>query len=351
MLSLRWIEKDGRELPIGLMNLWKQVDVAKYLPRPTYIVSSGTGIHLYYVLERPIPLYDQEIVRDLQDYKRKLTEKVWSGYNVDIQDAREIQQEGIYQGFRMPGTLTKNGGRAVAYLTGERVTMEYMESFIDRGKMKKAGKQHEKVTLEEAAEKWPDWYERRIIQKQQRNGWHVNRKVYDWWHEKIKNEAKVGHRYYCLMILSMYAYKCSFKDEKKNPDPVTREELERDCFDLIEHMDSLTVSEDNHFGSDDVQDALEAFDERWVTYPRRSIEFKSGISVPPNRRNGRNQKKHLEGARAIQAINDPEGRWRGRKSKADIVASWRQSHPDGKKADCVKDTKLSKTTVYKHWDL
>ena len=35
------------------------------LPRPTYIVSSGTGLHLYYVFKSPIPLY-KNIVQELE---------------------------------------------------------------------------------------------------------------------------------------------------------------------------------------------------------------------------------------------------------------------------------------------
>lgn len=37
--------------PVGLRSLWKQITgPAHFLPKPTYIVSSGTGLHLYYVL-------------------------------------------------------------------------------------------------------------------------------------------------------------------------------------------------------------------------------------------------------------------------------------------------------------
>lgn len=351
--KIRWLEKDGEEKPIGLMNLWKQIEEAQYIPRPTYIVSSGTGLHLYYVLERPISLYAPDIVRELQEYKRLLTQKIWNGYNVDISDSREVQQEGIYQGFRMPGTITKNGGRAVAYLTGERVTMEYLESFIEYPRKSKGKKERGRVTLEDAALKWPDWYDRRIIRKEQRGIWHLNRSVYDWWLRRIKTGATVGHRYYCVMILAMYAHKCSFYDAEKNPDPVTREELERDCFSLIDHMEELTNAEDNHFGAEDVLDALEAFDERWITYPRRSIEYKSGIAIPQNKRNGRDQITHLKIARATQQITDPGGEWRrenGRKPKKEIVIEWRRKNPTGKKADCVRETGLTKPTVYKWWD-
>ena len=32
------------------------------------------------------------------------------------------------------------------------------------------------------------------------------------------------------------------------------------------------------------------------------------------------------------------------------VFRWRQRHPEGRKADCVRDTGLTKPTVYKWWD-
>ena len=34
----------------------------------------------------------------------------------------------------------------------------------------------------------------------------------------------------------------------------------------------------------------------------------------------------------------------------EIVEDWRKAHPNGKKADCIKDTGLSKPTVYKWWN-
>ena len=45
--------------------------------------------------------------------------------------------------------------------------------------------------------------------------------------------------------------------------------------------------------------------------------------------------------------------WRkgnGRKSQAEKVIQWRSDHPEGKKADCIRETGLSKSTVYRHWE-
>ena len=347
----------GPVRPVGLSSLWKQVEVAKRIPKPTFIVCSGSGLHLYYVLERPIPLYSKDVVRELQDYKRQLTQIIWHDAIVNIKDVHEIQQEGIYQGFRMPGTITKNGGRVKAFRTGDKVTFEYLESFAwaDYRKAREAAKKCGKTNLADAALKWPDWYERRIVRGEKRGTWAVSRRVYDWWKEKMLSGATVGHRYYCCMMLAIYAQKCGRYDAKHNPNPVTEEELERDMYAMLEPMEKLTDSEDNHFGLDDIQHAMEAYQDRLITYPRVSISYKTGIPIPANKRNGQKQADHLEEARAVRDIRSKRRgeRWdahSGRKSQLEAVQMWRAAHPDGRKADCIRETGLSKPTVYKHWE-
>lgn len=338
--------------PEGLRSLWKQVTVAHFLPRPTFIVSSGTGLHLYYVLDNPVPLYP-DVAREIQEYKRALTKKIWNEGIVDIKNDSEIQQEGIYQGFRMPGTITKHGERAIAYRTGEKVTLSYLNGFVeDHHKTKKALKQKGRgsVRLDEAAAKWPEWYERRIVNKEPRGVWHTSRALYDWWLKQIYSGAKVGHRYYCVMMLAVYAQKCSMYDEKHNPNPVTWEELERDAYSLVDFMEGMTEKENNHFGADDVQAALEAFESRWITYPREAVEGRTGIAIPANKRNGRKQSEHIRLMNFVRDEINKNTDWHGRKSKNDIVEEWRRANPEGKKADCIRATGLDKKTVYKWWD-
>lgn len=72
-------------------------------------------------------------------------------------------------------------------------------------------------------------------------------------------------------------------------------------------------------------------------------------------RNKRKQAVHLMGARAIQEINDKvnQTNWRqgnGRKEKKDVVLEWRVKNQLGTKAQCIKETGLSKPTVYKWWE-
>lgn len=340
-------------VPVGLISLLERhIDLTDRIPKPTFIVSSGTGLHLYYVLENPIALYPDTAKR-LQRFKHDLTDLIWHDTICNIQSKKDIQQEGIYQGFRVVGSITKNGDRARAFQVGDPVSMEYLNGYISDESHRVTGVSYKKkLTLQEAREKYPDWYERRVINKERKGSWHVSRNLYDWWKGQILSGATVGHRYHCMAMLAVYAQKCSMYDPKHNPDPVTQEELERDAWEIMRHMESLTVSEDNHFTTDDVLGALQMFHEKWISYPRSAVEYKSGISMPANKRNGRKQADHIKLMNFVRDEINHNTNWRqgnGRKSHADQVRQWRSDHPEGKKADCIRETGLSKSTVYRHW--
>ncbi|MBR3207221.1 MAG: hypothetical protein IKF58_12525, partial [Bacillus sp. (in: Bacteria)] len=75
------------------------------LPKPTYIVCSGTGLHLYLVFERPIPLF-KNIFEQLSKIKNYLVQWWWwkpisASYN-------KIQYESLCQPFRCVGTHGKD---------------------------------------------------------------------------------------------------------------------------------------------------------------------------------------------------------------------------------------------------
>lgn len=50
------IDLDGVNKEINIIDLFHQVEKVEHLPRPTYTVISGGGLHLYYVFKDPIPL-------------------------------------------------------------------------------------------------------------------------------------------------------------------------------------------------------------------------------------------------------------------------------------------------------
>ncbi len=73
---------------------------------------------------------------------------------------------------------------------------------------------------------------------------------------------------------------------------------------------------------------------------------------PANKRNGRTRVEHIKLMNFVRDEINHNTTWReggGRPSQAATVETWRLSHPDGRKADCVRETGLSRSTVNRHW--
>lgn len=308
------------------------------LPRPTYLVSSGSGIHIYYVFKQPIPMF-KNIVEELEKLKRRLTWQAWTQGASSLHD--KVQYESLFQGFRVVGTITKDGGRCRAFSVGEKVTVEYLNKFVPEDHRAVSFVYKSALRLEDAKKKYPEWYQRRIVEKRPRNTWTCKKAVYDWWIRKLKEGAEQGHRYWCIMTLATYAQKCG----------VPRETLENDAYGLIPFMNT----KGDEFTEDDVMHALEAYTDSYATYPIDTIVWRTGIQIEKNRRNGQKQSDHLEEARAIRDIRmRRQGRkWtdgNGRPDKLSVVAEWRSEHSGGTKAECIRETGLSKKTVYRWWE-
>ena len=157
-----------------------------------------------------------------------------------------------------------------------------------------------------------------------------------------------GHRYSCLCVLASYAVKCDIPED----------ELFTDAFSLLQFLDDMSDDEHNRFTKRDIMDAMQFYQENYVTYSRSEAERVSAIPMPANKRNYQKQADHLEEARAIRDIRmkrqdrdwrEGNGRPKGSGEKSKIVEEWQRQHPDGKKADCIRETGLSKPTVYKWW--
>lgn len=332
------IDLDGITEKHYLTDLFYQMK-NKVLPQPTYTVFSGSGIHLYYQLEKPIPCF-KNVVKQLAELKKALTKKIWNRYTTELYDKPQI--ESLFQGFRMVGGITKDGNRTRAFATGTIVSIDYLNSFVEDKAQVKEYTYKSRLTLTEAKEKYPEWYQNRVIENKPRGVWTTKRDLFDWWVRQIESGATVGHRYFCIMVLAIYAKKAG----------IDRDELERTAFKLVEPFDKLTEDEINRFTREDVLSALEMFNDNYITFPIDSIVNLTDIQIEKNKRNHRRQTLHLKLARANKAILKEAGEMKqeGRPTKAAAVKEWRQQNPNGSKADCIKETGISKPTVYKHWD-
>ncbi len=346
-------------------NTWKRMP-------PSYLVSSGRGIHLYYFLDKPIELYKHR-AKILSELKMALVNYMWN--ESTSMKAKEPDRSGIYQCFRCVGSLSKicldkDRKKIVtreypvrAYrITGKRYSLEEIRDSIEGCTIDLSGLYQMpeipkgKVSKAEAAELWPDWYERRIEKgeppRPHKKTWTCNTALYEWWKQKVRDEAIVGGRYYTIVALCCYGRKCGISDGK----------IRKDAWELYEFLESITDDEANHFTRQDMRDALGILKDpdmlHTIEHTRQWIEEKTKIEIPPNKRNPkpRNRKtKHQEYRRGIKALKIMMGEddWNkgGRPTAEQMVRDWRIANPEGRKIDCQRETGLSRPTVLKWWDV
>lgn len=327
----------------------KQIDLLfgfwifqKRIPRPTYVVNSGGGVHLYYFFKEPIPMIPKN-QKALKILKYELTSKIW---NEDTSGLEDVQYQGLNQGFRLVGSKTKHGETVTCWKTGGRITVQELADYIPKANAKDVGilyrMWHSTMSLEEAKKKYPEWYEQRIVMGRKKSSWTNKRALYDWWLKQAPL-ARYHHRYWYIFALTVYGAKCG----------IPLEEVEIDALNLVE--DFNRINPDEPFTEDDVYAALKAYDEEHKSFTRDEISKVTAIIIEPNKRNGRPQELHLEMARSNQALLDKYNgtNWRdgnGRPSKEKVVFDYLCKNPNATKAEVIRATGLSKKTVYKYYD-
>ena len=348
MIHALVFDLDGQEIK-ELRMVMQFMRKGTNIPKATFVVLSGHGLHLYYVLEKPIRATMNNI-RKLNKLKEGMTKLIWNRYTSNIE---KIQFQYCLQGFRMVGSASKMGKRypVRAYrFSDEHYTIEELVAWIPKLKEWDEYRidmtERDTVPKDTAKKLWPNWYEYRINQKQS-NKWHIKRDLYDWWKGKIIENATYGHRYFCLMCLAIFAIKCD----------VPEEELKRDALALVPILDKLSDDADpkSRFTEEDALCALHGYRDNFKTWGRDKLALVSAIPMPANKRNYRTRVEHLKGARALQEIYNPnwrntEGRPKGSGTKSEQVKSWRLANPTGKKIDCHRETGITRPTIDKWWN-
>jgi len=312
------------------------------LPQPTFIVMSGTGLHLYYVFDEPIDLFPN-IKLQMKQLKYDLTFKMWE-YKATSQE-KQIQYQSINQGFRMVGSKNNKYDLPVkAFKTGDRVTLDYINQYADEKEnqvdiTKKF--RPSQYTREEAKEKFPEWYQRVIVEKNRnQKKWEIKRDLYDWWLRQ-SHKVKGGHRYFYLMCMVIYAVKCN----------ISKEEVEEDMYEKFDELSQIEHS--NPLEEEDIRSALETYDRQYYNFTIDDIEKLTDIRIERNKRNYRKQDVHLKLARGQLAIlreleEVDEGRPKGSGTKEDLVKEYLAENPTSTPTEIARNLGISRTTAYKY---
>jgi len=333
---------------------------AKLIPVPQYIAVSGGGIHVYYVFEDPVPLYPQNR-EALNQLKLGLTRLLWNPHTTrklkDCQTEddfdRASQYQNIYQRYRAVGSKSKLAWKTKinrkskyiirAWMITERKTcVEELNHYVNENyqiQIREAG-----TPLPEAKERWPEWYERLQMEERKAPGTYLQtRGLYTWWLRILKLNARQGNRYYYLAILFAMAKKSG----------VAYSEVYKQAEKLVEILDERTEPGQEHFNKKDLNCASRFFHERSFRLSNDYIYQKTGYRADGSiKRNGRSRAEHMRymsecrKAASYEHVGRPKGT-----GKQKIIWEWRRNHPEGSKADCIRETGLSKPTVYKWWNL
>ena len=138
---------------------------------------------------------------------------------------------------------------------------------------------------------------------------------------------------------------------------IDEKELRADAYSLLELYDEMSVEDINRFTKDDIQCALEMYNEDYVTFPRDDIAKLSGLQIEKNKRNYLKQDEHLQIARAVRDVKvkiNGKKDWRdgnGRKSKKNIIYEFMKENPSiTKKAAIARGAGVDRNTVIKYYD-
>lgn len=377
-----------------MKNIIHQIGTGHILA-PTYITSSGNGVHLWYFLDKPLNMTIKQ-GQELRKFKRMLIRYLWNEATSMRGEVRDSAN--AYQGFRAPEAYTKlaydeNGAlmteydenncnsesyRATCYKMnhGRRYSIRELKEMLPQGFDKYYVREYDynelpdmryleadlpweveapksKMSLEEAKEKYPEWYARKIegkeVEKKPKTGWFSNIGLYEWWKNKVYFEAVVGGRYYAIRALAQFGMKCG----------VSEEQIRRDAYSLMDRLNQISFTDDeaDMFTEYDMECALSTLHEDITTgkkSTRKFIEETTHISIPPAKRNGRTRTQHMNymnfrreelGITDWRCTNSP-----GAPTKEAIVKEWRRNNPEGTQYRCTKETGLSKNTVKKWWN-
>ena len=202
--------------------------------------------------------------------------------------------------------------------------------------------------MEEAKKLYPEWYKRRIENGKPRGHWTRHKGIYHNWKQKILDGAIVGTRYNCLENLCSLAVQCTI-------DP---HEVEKDCREIAEYFERLTIEKDNHFTEYDILCALRTYHTATEQAYRRKIEFiskKTGIPLVENKRNHRKQVDHVKLMNYVRDEINGNKNWRegngrpaGSGTKEQLIKDYIQANPSATVTQIATELGVSRTTVYKY---
>jgi len=296
---------------------------------PTYIINSGTGLHLYFILSRPVPCYSKQLDKITNVY-RTLAAKETSTFFI----GQKTQILWFGQSFRVVGSRTKDDFTTRAFKVGHTYTIEdiaiyydldykfeYQGEFIEKKEKPKTNNIRRKYTKE--------------------HSFKTNRAFYDYTLREAKHRTIEGQRYLTMCALTVIGYKCG----------IDRNSIESDLRSLLPIFNDKATKP---IKDREITSALKMYNEKAVLTRRESLEAWLGWKYEPKvkrRKHPLKQEEHLALARQRKDEMRAEGTLgkEGRPSKEQEVVRYIEQYPEAKKSEVAKALGVSRPTIDKYW--
>lgn len=309
------IDLDGLT-PWELRQIMQRINSRKMI-RPTWIVNSGGGIHLYYVFTTPVEAYHKRR-KDITDLKRALTK------HVKQQGTGEVTMLSPIQSHRLPGSRTKHGEEVTVFAYGDEWEIE---ALADAAKHRLSDAFTAKPSESQDGKKI-----RKVL--------HLPRKNENWWRSTLArvfgDRIAMAGRQNALFALAIIGYKCGQSREE-----VLRETLLiAEGFNERRHMQGLPPIDIER----ECKKWMNGYNQKYIRTTGRRLAELLGWAWDgrKSKRNGRSQKAHLTIARASRNA-------RVSVDKAEAIRKYRAENPTASQRQCVAALKMSFSTVSKYW--
>ena len=307
---------------------------------PTYILTDKKfeSVYFCYILRDPIPMYHRmhKKIQRLYDAISRAIHKLWDiGHWDDIQqrfvytyECKKPYPDNIFQ--RYPVVGSKYGdGEFVAYKVGEKYALDELNDLVP--KTSRVEVYDTKMTLEEAKEQYPDWYERRIVQHKKSTGfpgYYHHEGMYTWFLNKVKDNiatVELGS----MEALAAYAVKCN----------ISRLTLIEDLEELHRLLAPRFSEQERSKHQSHAMEFFEDMPHLVRVWKVETIEKLSGLKFERAKRNGRTQAEHLALLHEAQS----------EKSCQERVIEWFNNNPGRTQKQCSEELIISQKTVSKWW--
>lgn len=363
-------------------------DKAFTLLTPTYIINSGTGLHLYYLLNEPLKLFPHitELNDLITELKTKLIQNIWSKYT---SLKPEIDSQNAFQDYRMVGSLSKRAGNRVITAfkaSDKRYSIEDLNNSLGlalRLKMPLESHFPEKKKLDYCKEHFPHWYNRTILglpdtesdnkkppadttvkHKSKHKSKHKNNNNVHYRYlkesDKLLERNHVGCRYYRCALMFADAYLGGYSYDE--------------CYQyLISKLPdfNLAIPKAEWLTEADIVSAGAFYTSAKRFWRLATINRLCDYDLKPVRRNGRpmfstydddgkvivlghmdylNQSMKMGHFKNTHFTSETASEAGKKGTKDEIIRAYMLEHPNARKVDVIRETGLSKPTVYKYYD-